>query len=789
LFQYLASVDEEYQEAAFSLSLKVFAQILLLGGASEEGSSFSINDIYSLYDVDFFNLQSGQGRSISSRASVKELSAVMVTLARRIIGENCDQAEQVRNIYNQYIKTLPDSRSAYRFQLFIFSLCPIEFRLEIKEVLFSIFNHDKLVDFIGGAEYEQLVKSGFSSLTETDRREYVSKVIEVFSKEDGLKSYGRDILSAAMPWLTQEEKNQATDKLGQLIDNYQPSPSIGPVIAGTVRHQSPGDEKAWEQPVAELIKRFKGEWSPKSIRESYKETDFLRPVDAEGVGERIQEEVVKRTAEFINHAELFFDRDFLDPQYTYSYLQGIDKLLREKKFPDNVNITPLFKMFDAIRTSGEAQSFGKQSSRDRREWLANWDDVHSTIADILKAVLSGEKLSFDFFEWRNPLFSIIQYLLHHPRPTPEEEEPETATSTITSPGEEPLVTDPYTNAINSVRGRAFEAFVEFSYNDEKRLKPENKKMGDDVKSLYEETLEREKAPALFFMFGRYLYFFYFKDISWIHSLLHKIFPVEPQKTRLYIAAWEGYLSNGLYEEIFSDSFIQKLYERAIILNHNQYPKRSYFVKLDEGLGSHLALAFAHYDEFTFKHPLFQLFWKTGDDEKHAGFVSFIGRSFLSGKNEHADKQLKESNVTKNKIIEFWEWALKQNLPPKVYEEFGYWMNTEKNVFDLKWLAQRTRETLEKTQGVIEWDYGLMTSIPELAKAAPDDVVEILRLHFLEAGVRNSDTRGFYHVQDEWLEAFKIVYHTPQTQSATHALISKLLEEGGAVYWPLEDVMK
>ena len=789
VFQHLSQVDDKYIEAAFILSLKVFKEVIALGGKNTEDSTFAIQDTYSLYDVDFFDVTLSVGNGLSSRETIKQLAATITVLARKVIQGHCGEKEYVRSIYKKYIEPLPDARSVYRLRLFIFSLCTDEFKKEIKTVLFEIFDKDKFFDLIGGAEYERLIQSSFSVLTQSEQREFVSNTIEKFSKEEGLKLHGRDILSAALPWLTEGEKNTIKEKLSPLLQNYEPSPSIGPIISGTVRHQSPGDEEAWKRPVAELIKSFKNEWAPQSIKETYQETDFLHPVDAEGVGERIQEEVTKRTAEFITNAKLFFNRETLDAHYTYSYLQGIDKLLRDKKFPKNIDITPLFKLFNEVRLSDETKAFGEQGSRDRREWLANWDDVHSTMGDILKIVLSGESLIFNFSEWRDYLLNIIKYLLGHHRPTPQEEEPKTATRTITSPGLEPLVTDPYNNAINSVRGRAFEAFLQFVYHDGKILENESENIASDVKQLYENTLQSEDTPALFSMFGHYLYFFYLRDDTWIKQFIPIIFPDDSRKTNLYFAAWEGYLSSSLYQELFQDAEFQKLYERASLISSTQYPKRSYLVNLDEGLGTHLALGYVHYDDFSFDHPLFKLFWEKGSDEKHAGFVSFIGRSFLSGKNERADEQLQKHPQSKDKIIQFWEWALSQNFPVKVYAEFGYWMSTEKNIFDTKWLAKRIHETLKKTNGVVEWDYGLSSCISQLAKYAPEETVEILRLHFLEAGVRNPETRDFFYLQEEWINAFKIVFQNPSTQLAAKTLISNLLKEGGNVYWSLKQVIE
>jgi hypothetical protein len=109
-------------------------------------------------------------------------------------------------------------------------------------------------------------------------------------------------------------------------------------------------------------------------------------------------------------------------------------------------------------------------------------------------------------------------------------------------GKEKKIADPFTMAINSVRGRAFEDFVLFIYQDGEKLK-------EDVKEVFEEVLEKENTRALMFMFGYYLPSFYFRDKKWVRSLFSKIFPKE-ENNRLYTASWQGYLSQNLYKDLF-----------------------------------------------------------------------------------------------------------------------------------------------------------------------------------------------------------------------------------------------
>ncbi len=116
------------------------------------------------------------------------------------------------------------------------------------------------------------------------------------------------------------------------------------------------------------------------------------------------------------------------------------------------------------------------------------------------------------------------------------------------------------------------------------------------------------------------------------------------------------------------------------------------------------------------------------------------------------------------------------------------MNTEKAVLDIPWLAERVKKTLEKTGGAVDWEYGLMKSIPALAKSAPSDTLAILRLFLLEGGVRSKQLQIPFYMDNEWFEALKILYGNPDTKFGTYTLIDDLIREGGSVFWKLKEVL-
>ncbi len=791
IFKYIADVDEINAENALRLVAKVLAQIVSLGEPIENGE-FKIYDSLHLYDVDFFGLELGQNANPMHQNDVRELVALCKKLAQRTIGARCTENEAAHRIYNEYILTLPDSQSMYRLRLYILSFCPDTFKVEIKAELFKIFSCKEVHDLLMGPEYLHVVQIRFFILSEEEQREFVAKVLSSFAGDDRLKRDGKRILSCAYSLLTAEEKQRAEEIFGSLNPDYHPEPLITHGRGGMVIPQPPGENTDWQIPVPEIVQKLKNDWSPMRLKETFQDDDFLRPRNAEGVGDRMKKQMEEKAEEYLKFASLFFDRELLHPHYTYSYLRGIYDLLRADKLPADSDLSEVVNLLGAVNLSGAATPF-EDPPQDRQSggWLASWTTVHDSMGDVLQELLNGarENRFIDFNTLRDKCFALIKYLLQHRDPEPKDEQIESASSKVKAPSDQEYkVSDPYSMAINSVRGRAFEALLSFISLDGKRLIPDGKKIADDVTQLYSELLARENTRAIMFMFGHTLPTFYFRDASWLQNQLPSIFSAEADKGHLYQAAWEGYLANNLYQELFFDPKIQELYKRAIDNPTTMEGTRRYSKDIDEGLATHLALAFIHYDGFGLDHPLLKAFWANPDVEQHGEFIGFIGRLFISGANQDADVLVMGNQDIKQKLMNFWDFAL-ENSEVEALTSFDFWMNTKKDIFDLPWLIEQIKKTLSKTEGVIDWDYGLNDSILEMAKISPETTLEILRLHILEAGVRNKQMRIPFYLRNEWVDALKILFENPITKSKTTDLINALIHEGGQPFWGLKEVIK
>lgn len=798
----LVKIDDSVLFKTVKLATSILNRIALLGEKGTEKEYFPWRDRFHFYETDFFALKPGQRTGNFRRDDIIEFMATVKTLIERWTSQNSANTDAILKFYDENVDILPHSIVMWRFRLFALSLCPDIFREKLREALFALFSTPHYREITLGTEYELALQKSFPVLSDIDKRDYVAKVIAYFTEQSDaeanekqwIKNTGAQILSMIRLQLTPEEIQRAKDAGMEPNSVYKPEPSIGEVRGGFVSPQAPEPKEAFHShPIPEIAQKLRAEWAPAKLREQDTHENFLTPRNSEGVAQAIKEDMPSRFQEYVANAVLFFERDRLTSHYTYAYLTGVRDVLRDNKAEvSNIAWQGLISLLFAIKQSGETRPFVRgERVRDSYDSLAGWESVHTAMADVVQElIVEKNKVSRSFFDkYRAEVLEVLAYLLNHEDPMPADEEVETAKIKTQIAGSEYMVSDPLTTAINSVRGRSFEAFVQFVYQDGKSFdKNISVKINSDVKRIYEAVLRRENTRAIMYMFGHYVPSFYFRQKEWVHGLLPIIFPTDVSKKHLYLAAWEGYLATTLYKDIFVDAAFQALYERGVALNEEKDPGRRYRKDPDEGIAGHLALAFVNFEGLNFENRLFQAFWSSENKKQQAAFVSFIGRVYVSTENAKNKELLQKQPEIKKKIMHLWDWVLTNCKNPEVFRGFGFWVNHERAVFELPWLAHRLKSTLGIVKGVIEWDYGLTMILPQLATVAPVDALAISRLLFLEGGVRNEERRHSFFWDDKCFETLKILYADPATKTGTIELIDDLIREGGSLFWKLKEIL-
>ena len=775
IFEALANIEESYAKQALEITTGIMSEIVKLAEL-DSGKVFDYTDLFSLYDIDFFTLEIEKERGHSYREDVKNLAATIKKLIERTIGKKCNDVNEAKRLFS-CIDKLPSCRSMWRLRLFALSQCTDVFKDELKTAFFKVFEAgERYFEIEGGAEYHQLLIRCFGVLGENTKREYIKKVFEYFGadledkdKEKWRKQDGLKIIRFIEEHLTPEEKNKAKEKFGHSLEglNFTPEPSIGQVRSGSVNHKSPVDIASFS--VEQIIANLKSEWTQEKLVEQFKNDDFLNPRDVEGLGDAMKEDVKKRTNEYLKNINYFFDRKNIHSHYIYSLLRGIEEMLRNKQSLSHEQISQLFGLFEIIREDGEKIPFKR---KDDESWLVDWIETHKLITDILLYVLENKETREDVHKThREKIKNLISYLFTiKDSPSKEQEKPEYG--------------EPYHIAINSVRGRAYEAFVVFTEN-------EGKVLTDYSKELYKEALA-DDSLAVRFVIGRYLASFYFRDKDFLTGLLPDIFPKnDSAKKDIYLATWEGYLSNTLYDKLFTE--LKDYYEYAIRLDPRDYTQRKYSKGLDESLAIHFALALTHL-ELGFEDKLFKLFWSTKNITRHHEFISFIGRSVFT-RSQAGDDWLKENKVSKEKLVKFWDWILenKEITEPSVFSGFGFWINEQEEIIDDKIVIKNIARSLERSEGEIDWDYGLLGRLKIFAEKMPDKTIDIINRYLLgkDGNLNKHRQAPIFSVNNEIKDALKIIYDKEDADlnKKIVSLINTLIEKGSSIFWGLKDVIK
>lgn len=773
IFEALADIEDLHTERALQITTETMSAIVKLAEQDNSGV-FDYEDLFSLFDVDFFALEIRNKRNISFREDVRNLVATIKKLSERTIGKKCNNVSEAKKLFG-YIEKVPSCRSIWRLRLFALSLCPKVFKDELKQAFFKLFEVDNYYEIEGGTEYKKALKVAFSVLSEHDQREYVAKVLKYFSQKAEQdpdkywhKRTGWEILSSVCNYLKGNESQMCAGIFGKKCDEkYEPEPTMSGPRGGIVQHRSPANLDDFT--VEEIIENLKTKWAPNKLNEQFKNDDFLNARGAEGLGDALKADIEKRTNEYLKNIVKFFDRDNIHPHYLYSILMAIEEMLRNKQSLTPEQTSQILELFEFIKKAGEPAPFKK---KDDKSWLVDWIGVHKAIADILLYVLEDkdEKKRAEIQKMhRMQIKDLISYLLTiKDSPSKDDEKPEYG--------------ELYGVAINSVRGRAYEALVVFTGNDGETL-------SDDVRKLFQKALA-DDSLAIRFVIGRYLATFYFRGKELITKLLPEIFPKDDAERKdIYLATWEGYLSNTLYDKLFI--LLKEYYQTAISLNPDYYTKRKYIKGLDESLAVHMALAFAHLG-LEFDDPLFVQFWNKPNTTRHKEFISFIGRSCLT-RESAGDEWLKQNKVDKEKLIKFWNWAIENVSNPEVLSVFGYWINPKKEVLADDIVIEKISETIIKSNGDIDWDYGLLERLPTFAGKNKEKTLRIISNFLLDLnGNLNQNRRvPMFALDDEIKGALKIIYENgnEQIKQKVEDLINTLIEKGSTMFWGLKDVIK
>ena len=152
-----------------------------------------------------------------------------------------------------------------------------------------------------------------------------------------------------------------------------------------------------------------------------------------------------------------------------------------------------------------------------------------------------------------------------------------------------------------------------------------------------------------------------------------------------------------------------------------------------------------------------------------------------------------SKISKEKLLKFWDWVLSEKniIDTKVLSGFGFWINPDAEVLDDSSVVKKIAETLKKSDGDIDWDYGLMQRLVKFAKIDPNNTLLIIKSYLLDKkGNLNQNRRiPMFSIDKEIKEALGIIYQKPDLKQEVSDLISQLFQKGSTLFWGLGSILE
>jgi len=481
--------------------------------------------------------------------------------------------------------------------------------------------------------------------------------------------------------------------------------------------------EAWEKEHEELvadsvalldssgIKEWPGPISPKKIEELSRMTtpeivDFLKIWKPEGVWPEhdreelgnILLELVKREPERFLGEALSFQQ--VHPTYIWALIFGLTDGLKEKQ---GIDLSVVLKLCDWIVKSNNESD-------------ADWGNVRRAIGWFLSAMLREDKIAF---ESRSAAWAIIEPLTHDSDPTIEVERNN--------------INGPATLAINSIRGNAMHAVIQyalwvFQHRGELSGIKENNTFSfeaiPEVKKVLDEHLDFSQDPSLAVhsVYGQWFSWLVALDIKWTKENLSKIFPIQ-ESPELYKAAWDAYI---IFCAPQSNVFVvlKEQYDFVLESLSEEKKEENILGHSDRRLVEHLM---AFYSQGLFKlddgETIFSKFWNQAPVRLKAYAIETVGRNLW-----HA-KDIVKLEVL-NRLEAFWEARLKSVLESKENVEhgelraFGGWFVSGK--FNDEWAIRQLTKVIEIT-GTVDISYAVVERLEKLVAQMPEETMNCFEM--------------------------------------------------------------
>lgn len=449
-------------------------------------------------------------------------------------------------------------------------------------------------------EQKELLKQKIDRISEIEEEDEVYKA--------SLKQKWYEALSFDSEFkMLYEKMKEITKKDAKL------GPAIGPVITEWV---GPGPSPLTKE---EILQKDNSELA--DFLTEFKETDLWKGPTVRGLAETLRQTVKDKPEKFVDDLMPFLNTGYL---YMYYIFWGLrDAWSNKKDFGWE-------RLFVFIERYFEQEEFWKDELPRISE--RGWNPDHETVAGQISHLIK-EGIRDDTWVFPERLFENakkIVWMMFDKLAIPEKE------------GD---YRDYVFNALNSIWGKAIEAFILFTLRivrmNEKKGEKKEVKWDEDYRDRYETFLNKGIIEA-FTWFGFYLPQFHYVDKEWAKQKINDLDKRKGEKV------WEAFMKGYLYGgRVYKD-----IYE--LMRPHYKYGINYDFKDThdEERLIQHISIGYLMGME-PINRPDDSLFRIVLDKWNYKQIREII--NFFWMKRDYVTQETDDAKQTREKIIEFWIW--------------------------------------------------------------------------------------------------------------------------------------
>lgn len=440
--------------------------------------------------------------------------------------------------------------------------------------------------------------------------------------------------------------------------------------------------------------------------------EFMSP-SPEGLGRTIISIVHENPSSYAEEATKFIG---LQPTYVRSFIVGFQSAARDGKLFDWL---PLVELCSWV-IQQPLEFINRASLRDDSD--TSWTWARGAIANLLEVGFMKDAVPF---EYRDRFWSVLKVLVNDADPLPDTDQKYLESERSTA----------YEGSLNTVRGKAFHALIQYALWCKRNLKLSLESVGEsksftlmpEVKIVLDSHLINDTSPIIRSVYGHYFPWLYFLDEEWGVANVGYVFPTDPHDYHMFTASWVAYVGMG---QLFTDLYpvLQAQYLYAV--EQLQTDKIATVIPVRDPeyrLSEHLMILYWE-GAIELTDEILTEFYARASDSVRSNAMRYIGLNIYQLKHEHTTR-----------LANLWAMRLEQARKAvdaiDEYEEelaaFGWWI-VAPSTMDTEWkLAQASLcldiiPKLEPLHEVLEW-------LSENALVSPLLAAKCLHVLVLNAG--------------------------------------------------------